>query len=111
MYPRQIAKEVQKLCEDKKGQDVLILDVRKLTDITAYFVIVSGNSTRHVHALGEHIRDGMKQKKVRPWHVEGQSEAKWIVLDYGDVIVHVFYTHTRKYYNLERLWGDAPRVS
>ena len=110
MQPKRLAKFIKNICEDKKGVEPLILDVSKLSDITRYFVIVSGNSSRHVHALADHIVESTKKKKIRPWHVEKDRNFSWIVVDHGDVITHVFYSETRKYYNLERLWGDAPRV-
>ena len=111
LYPRKIAKLIQQLSDEKKGIDIRILDVRKISDITSYFVIVSGSSSRHVHALADHIVESTKAKGVKPWHVERDTASTWILIDHGDVITHVFYSPTRRYYNLERLWGDAPQVS
>ena len=110
LYPRQIAKTIVKICEDKKGEDPVILDVRNISSIASYFVIVSGNSTRHVAAMADHVSDELKKKGERVWHIEGIKEASWVVLDYGDVIAHIFHNETRKYYMLERLWGDAIHV-
>ena len=110
MQPKQIAKLIKQLCEEKKGIDPVILDVRKISDITQYYVIVSGSSSPHVSALADNIARGTKKKKERPWHVEKDRDSRWIVIDHGDVITHVFHSETRQYYNLERLWGDAPQV-
>ena len=98
-------------CEEKKGGDVLVLDLRKLSGIASYFVISSANSDRHVRAIAENVIDRLSEKKVSNEHVEGKEDARWILLDYGDVIIHVFYHETRKFYNLERLWGTARRLS
>ena len=106
----QRTKYIRTLCEDKKGVDPIILDVRKMSDITSYYVVVSGNSSPHVRALADHIVHETKKKGDKPWHVEKTPEAKWIVVDYGDIIVHVFYHETRAYYNLEELWHDAPHI-
>ncbi|MCM8776131.1 MAG: ribosome silencing factor [Candidatus Omnitrophica bacterium] len=86
------------------------MDIRKLTSIANYFVIVHGNSDRHVRAIALHVMDALKTKKVPLWHEEGLETPHWILLDYGSVIVHVFYRKTREFYGLERLWGDAPRL-
>ncbi len=75
-----------------------------------YFVLMHGNSDPHVRAIGEHILEQLKAKKVRVLHSEGFEEGKWILLDYGAVIAHVFYYQTREFYGLERLWGNAKRL-
>ena len=107
MNSKQIAVSAHSIIEDKKGIDPLILDVRKLTDIADYFIIVHGNSDRHVRTLAEGIVDSLRLKKIKPNHLEGLQEASWVLIDYGSVIVHVFHYRTREFYNLERLWGDA----
>ena len=98
------------LIDEKKGLEPLILDLRGLTDIADYFVVVHGTSDRHVLTLADGVEDYLRTKKVKPLHVEGRKEATWILLDYGSVIVHVFHYETRAFYNLERLWGDAKIV-
>lgn len=110
MQPKKLALLIKHLCDEKKGIDPLVLDVRKISDITHYYVIVSGNSSPHVSALADAISRGTKKEKERPWHVEKDKESKWTVVDHGDVITHIFHSDTRHYYNLERLWGDAPRI-
>ena len=96
--------------EDKKGINPVLLDVRKVTDIADYFLIVNGNSDRHVKTIADAVIERLGTKKVHPAHVEGMSEGTWVLVDYGDVIVHVFHYQTRQFYNLERLWGDAKEV-
>ncbi len=111
MLARKIAAFAKEACEDKKGSDITVLDLRKLNAIASYFVISSGNSDRHVRAIAENVLATLSEKRVDTRHVEGKTDARWILLDYGDVIVHVFYHETRKFYNLERLWGNAKRLS
>lgn len=95
---------------EKKGVDPVVLDVRDLTDIADYFLVVHGTSDRHVRTLADYIIDSLEQKNVKVVHVEGLNSAKWVLLDYGHIIVHVFYYETRNYYHLERLWGEAKVV-
>lgn len=96
---------------DKKAVDLVVLDVRTLSGVTDYFLVCTGRSVTHVTTIADAIRDGLKELDVRPLHAEGVAESGWILLDYGDVLVHVFLEETRDYYALERLWGDAPAVS
>lgn len=99
-----------KAVEDKKGIDPVVLDVRKVTDIADYFLIVHGTSDRHVRTIADGIVDVLSGHGIDPNHVEGLTNGKWVLIDYSDIIVHVFYHETRKYYNLERLWGEAKTV-
>jgi ribosome-associated protein len=96
--------------DKKKGIDIIILDLRELTSIADYFVICSGASTTQVEAISDEVGRRLAEEHLRPSHIEGESESTWILLDYGDVVVHVFEEQTRAYYALDRLWGDAPRV-
>jgi ribosome-associated protein len=95
---------------DKKALDVVVLDVRAVSSVADYFLICSGRSTTHVDTIAEAIRVELKTDGYRPLHAEGASESGWMLLDYGDVLAHVFLEDTRMYYALERLWGDAPAV-
>jgi ribosome-associated protein len=95
---------------DRKAVDLVILDVQGLSSVTDYFLVCSGRSTTHVASIVEAVRVAMKAAEVRPLHAEGTPESGWMLLDYGDVLVHVFLEDTRAYYALERLWGDAPSV-
>ena len=110
MQPRRIVQAVKEACEDKKAEDIVILDVRKLANFTRYFVIASGTSDRHVQGISRYVADELKKKGERVWHTEGEREGQWVLLDYADVIVHVFHYQVRQYYGLERLWGDAASV-
>lgn len=105
------ARAVAKAAAAKKAIDITILDLRAFPTICDYFVIASGSSTTQVGAIADNIIERMKDKKERLWHREGHREALWVLLDYSDVVAHVFYDETRRFYDLERLWSDAPRVS
>ena len=94
--------------QSRKAEDVLVLDLREIADFTDYFLVCTGNSDVHVRAVADAVIEGMKEKGQRPWHVEGYDTRKWILIDYVDVVVHVFQPDARRFYGLERLWGDAP---
>lgn len=85
--------------------------MRKIPSISDYFVISSGTSTTQVRAIADHIEKSLKKAGEKVWHSEGEREALWVILDCGDVLAHVFYEDTRRFYDLERLWGDAPQAS
>ncbi len=106
--------EAAQLCaeaaDSKKAFDILILDLRGLTYVTDYFVICSGSSTTQVSAISEWIGHTLARAGAHPAHVEGGAESKWLLMDYGDVVVHIFDEQTRLYYSLEKLWSDAPRI-
>ena len=110
MNSRQIAVLAHGAVDAKKGIEPLLLDIRKLTDVAEYFLLVHGNSDRHVRAIADSVIEELRKKATKPLHVEGLNDATWVLIDYGAVIVHVFHHQTRKYYNLERLWGDAKVV-
>jgi ribosome-associated protein len=94
----------------KKAKDLTILKVNAVSSFTDYFVICSGSSDRQVQALAEAIRENMKKSDILPLGVEGEKIGKWVLLDYADVIVHIFYEPIRVFYDLERLWPDIPRM-
>lgn len=91
--------------------DLVLLDVSELLWITDVFVIASGTSRPHVQSLAEDVELKLKQAERRALRIEGQREGKWVLLDYGDVVIHIFQPDTRDFYGLERLWGDAPRLT
>jgi ribosome-associated protein len=107
--------EAAQLCagaaDDKKAFDILVLDLGKLTSICDYFVICSGSNATQVGAIVEGIGRNLATAGVHPLHVEGATGANWVLMDYGDVVVHVFDEQTRTYYSLEKLWGEAPRIA
>lgn len=110
MQPRRIAELAWEAADAKQAVDPVILDISRLTTIAHYFIITHGNSDRHVRAIAQNIQDELETKGVRLWHLEGMSEGRWVLLDYGSLVVHVFYRDLREFYGLERLWGNAPRV-
>lgn len=91
--------------EDKKALDPVILKIGKFSSIASYFLIVHGTSDRHVKTIADHVDEILSEFGQNAWHVEGMREGRWVLLDYGDVVVHVFHYEARKFYNLERLWG------
>ena len=94
----------------KQGADIAILDVHELIVITDFFVIASGSSDRQVKTIVDEVEKAVRERGVRPVRREGEGENRWVLLDYVDVVVHVFAPEEREYYDLERLWRDAPRV-
>ena len=93
----------------KKANDVTLLDLRKLSSICDYFIIASGDSTVQIDTIADNIEKELIAHNRKVWHREGCGEALWILLDYGDIIAHIFHKETRGFYNLEKLWHDAPR--
>ena len=104
------AQRAARIALDRKALDLVVLDVQTLSSVTDFFLVCSGRSTTHVGTIANAIRDELKIDGARPLHVEGVAESGWVLLDYGDVLVHVFLEETRIYYALERLWGDAPSI-
>lgn len=104
---KRTVKLVKKIAEDKKAQNILLLDVKKISYLTNFFVILSGTSSIHISAISTAIQEKLKEKNVKLHHIEGTGESGWILLDYGDMMIHIFGEAERKFYNLERLWGDA----
>jgi ribosome-associated protein len=96
---------------DRKALELVVLDMAGLVMYTDFFVICSGQSTQQVKAIVERIEEGLKGGGIRPQGVEGRTFAHWVLMDYGDVIVHVFEEETREFYELDKLWMDAPRVA
>ena len=107
------ARKVQRAARaalDKKAIDLIVLDVQGLSSVADYFLVCSGRSTPHIKSISDAIREELKEEGSRPLHAEGQADSGWLLLDYGDVLMHVFLEDTRAYYALERLWGDAPSL-
>ena len=95
---------------EKKGEDLVILDLRGCSDVCDFFVIASGTSATQVKALARHLNDALQLAGQRAQGLEGMNEGRWALLDFFDVVVHIFHADTRRYYNLEKLWGDAGRL-
>ena len=110
MTSTELVQEIARLLNGKKAQEITALEIRNLTTIGDYFVIASGSSNAQVKALSDAVEEGLSKLGLEPRRIEGYQSAMWVVLDYYDVIVHIFYEQTRQFYSLERLWADAPRV-
>ncbi len=105
---REIAVAAGEIALSKKAVDVKVLDLREITSVTDFFLVCSGNIDVHVKAISDAIVEGLKEQNIKAWHVEGYSALKWVLLDYVDVVVHIFDREVRDFYRLEHLWGDAP---
>ncbi|MFQ6114007.1 MAG: ribosome silencing factor [bacterium] len=110
MTSKNLADKIANLSLEKKASDILILDLRPLTTMTDFFVICSGSTNVQVKAISDYIFEQLKKEKNRPWHIEGYSNQEWVLLDYVNVVVHIFQPQKREFYGLERLWGDADTV-
>jgi len=107
---REVAAAAARAAADKQAEDVVILDVHELIVITDFFVVCTGTSDRHVNTLVEEVEKALRGLGTKPVRREGEQEARWVLLDYVDVVVHVFAPAERDFYDLERLWRDAPRL-
>jgi ribosome-associated protein len=107
----QLALAAARTADENRGQDIVVLDMRSITPVFDYFVIVTGNSRRQLHAISEEIdRTLEKDLGDKRMGIEGYSESRWILLDYGSVVIHIFDEETREFYALEEFWGNAKRV-
>ena len=107
----QRVREAVAASEDRKALDLKVLHLQQVSDFTDYFVICSGSNERQVQAIADAVQERLRANRVRPLHVEGYNRGQWVLLDYGDLVVHVFQEEPRRFYALERLWGDAPDVT
>ena len=105
------ARRAARAALDKRAGDLVVLDVQRVSSVTDYFLICSGKSTTQLETITEAIRVELRGEGVNVLHAEGVAESGWVLLDYGDVLIHVFLEDTRTYYALERLWGDAPALT
>ncbi len=105
-FPKQVELAIH-AAEDKKAQDITVLDLRHASGFTDHFVICSGANARQIHAIADAVIDALAAEGVKPAHVEGYDRSEWVLVDYFDFIVHVFTPETRAFYGLERLWGSA----
>ncbi len=110
-FSRECALIAARAADEKKATDILVQDVRELVSITDYFVIVTAANSRQVEAIIDEIEDALReQARIKPSHTEDSRDGSWSLLDYGDVVVHVFMPEAREYYRLEELWNDAPTI-
>lgn len=105
--PKVTAKKIIKYILAKKGENVLLFDLRKITDMADFFILCSGLSDVQVRAISDSVLEGCKKDKIPVYHVEGYDSPSWVLIDLVDIVVHIFTPDARKYYQLERLWGDA----
>ena len=106
--PQQVARKIAAAASDKKAQDILLLNMENLSPLTDYFVIASADNVTLVKAIADAIEDKLAEDGILPSHIEGYAEGRWILMDYGDCVAHIFIEADRDFYNLEQLWADAP---
>ncbi len=111
MNPSEVVKLAAKLADDMRAEDIVVLDMKDVTLIADYFMICTGTSGIHTKSIGSNVEKGLKEAGLIPKHKGGYDDGAWILLDLGSVVIHIFQHDTRLYYNLERLWGDARRIS
>jgi len=107
---RRLIEEVYRILDEKKAEDIVALDLRGVSDVLEYFLIATGTSTPHLEALERAVREGLEEKGITPMGVEGPP-VRWVLLDYGPVVVHLMSPEAREYYDLEGLWADAERLA
>lgn len=111
MEVREVVDRIVQKAEEKKGEDIVVLEIGKISPIADYMVIISGSVPVHTKAISDYIIEELKKVGVIPLHVEGYNEGRWIAIDYGDIMVNIFLPELRDYYKLEWLWSDAPRYN
>lgn len=111
MEPLELVGAIARIIDEKQGTDIVVQDLRGLSDITDYFVIASGANARLVDAIADEIENDLRPLGERAFAIEGREECTWLLMDFGPVLVHLFQPETRAFYRLERLWGDAPRLT
>lgn len=111
METKDIAQKIAAAANDKKAKDILLLNMEGLSPVTDFYVICSAGNSTLVKAIADNIEDKLAEAGVNPTHKEGYADARWVLLDYGDVVAHVFLEEERDFYNLEQLWADAPSES
>ena len=108
MQPRELAEKIATIADDKKGKDILLLNMEGISYMTDYFVIASASNTTLVRAIADAVEDKLAEQEVFCSHKEGYNEGRWVLMDFGDAVVHIFLEEERDFYNLEQLWADAP---
>jgi len=103
----EMAAKIVSILEEKKAKDLNTIDIREISILADYFIICSGTSTTHIKTLADEVEEKMEQAGIELIHKEGYNSARWILLDYGDIVIHIFHEEDRGFYNLERLWSDG----
>lgn len=111
MSPKELKDEIVKILDDKKAGDITVIDIAEQTTIADYFVIATGNSKSQVKALLDNLEEKLEAKQVYASRKEGQDEARWVVIDYASIIVHIFNNETRDFYGLEKLWSKGDNIT
>jgi ribosome-associated protein len=104
----ELSHQISEIIFTKKGYDVILIDLRKLVTFTDYFVVCSADSDTQVKAIADQVDKALSEEGIKCWHREGLKALNWVLMDYVDVVVHIFKKEAREFYNLEKLWGDAP---
>lgn len=107
MTIKKLVEKITQLIFEKKGSDVKVIELKEVSSVADYFILCSADSDTQVQAIAEHLDKSLREKGIRLWHKEGTTALQWVLLDYVDVVIHVFQKETRAFYNLEKLWGDA----
>ncbi|MBF4694883.1 ribosome silencing factor [Fusibacter ferrireducens] len=105
-----VIKKIHELLSDKKAQDIVTLSLFEVTTIADYFILATGTSSTHINALSEHIEKELAKEQIFPRHKEGKRNGEWVLMDYTDIVIHIFNRETRAYYDLERIWSDAKYI-
>ncbi|NMA67471.1 MAG: ribosome silencing factor [Clostridiaceae bacterium] len=105
-----ILNTIFKALDDKKGKDIRVINISEITTISSYFVVASGTSVPHIKALADNVKEKLSEISVYPLKIEGYNSARWILLDYNDIVIHIFHQEDREYYELERLWQDGEEI-
>lgn len=105
------ARRAAALCLDNKAADVMLLDLHGVTDMADYFIVATGTSDTHVRSVAQNVVEAMARSGVQAHHIEGAEQGRWVLVDFVDFVIHVFHPTMRSYYQIERLWGDAPTVA
>lgn len=111
LTPQQVARKIAAAASDKKARDILLLNMENLSPLTDYFIIASADNVTLVKAVADNIEEKLVEEGILPSHTEGYAEGRWILMDYGDCVAHIFLEEDRDFYNLEQLWADAPSES
>lgn len=111
LTPQQVARKIAAAASDKKARDILLLNMENLSPLTDYFIIASADNVTLVKAVADNIEEKLAEEGILPSHTEGYAEGRWILMDYGDCVAHIFLDEDRDFYNLEQLWADAPSES
>jgi len=110
MENKEIVQLIAEACDDKRAEDIIALDMKQVSLIADYFIICHGNNERQVQSIAREIKDRMDENNISIKRMEGFEQARWVLVDSGDIVCHIFHKDERNYYNLERLWGDATRI-